>query len=184
MTHLNAPRLNLREFTPGDVDAMLGVFGDAEVMRFGKGVQTRDWVADWLTRQIMIYRQRPGQGLWGVVPQGTEFPIGYCGLSWFPDVGGSPETEIGYRLVRARWGQGYATEAARAVLQQAFESLGLERVVAIIDPASIASIRVAQKLGMALEKEVMFKNYSHADHLYVALAEPRHSVDTNGPGKS
>jgi RimJ/RimL family protein N-acetyltransferase len=60
-----------------------------------------------------------------------------------------PEIEIGWRLVRAAWSQGYATEAARPVLNHAFHTIGLQRVVADIDPANAASVGVARKLGLA-----------------------------------
>jgi RimJ/RimL family protein N-acetyltransferase len=60
-----------------------------------------------------------------------------------------PEIEIGWRLIRAAWGQGFATEAARPVLSHALHTLGLRRVIADIDPDNTASIGVARKLGLA-----------------------------------
>lgn len=72
--------------------------------------------------------------------------IGYCGLFYFPDIGGQPEVEIGYRLARAFWCQGYATEAARAVRDYSFRVLGLPRLIAMIDPQNTASIRGAFRL--------------------------------------
>ncbi|MDQ2691068.1 MAG: GNAT family N-acetyltransferase, partial [Chloroflexota bacterium] len=91
---------------------------------------------------------------------------GYCGLFYFPDVGGKPEVEIGYRLRRSAWGKGFATEAACAVRDFAFNSLGMQRLIALIDPDNIASIRVAEKLGMQYEKDIMLPGYTHPDRIY------------------
>jgi RimJ/RimL family protein N-acetyltransferase len=83
----------------------------------------------------------------------------------FDDVNGRPEVEIGYRLIRSAWGHGYATEAAQAVATYA-TTLGIQRLIALIDPGNVASIRVAYKLGMHYEADVMFDGYTHPDHVY------------------
>ena len=80
------------------------------------------------------------------------------------------EVEIGYRLRRSAWGQGYATEAAQEVRDYAFHTLGMKRLIAIIDPANVASIRVAEKIGMNYEQDVMFEGYTHPDHVYVVTS--------------
>ena len=112
------------------------------------------------------YAQR-GYGLWAVVLRETDQPIGYCGLTYFPDINGRPEVEVGYRLARAHWGKGYATEAATAVKDWAFCDRKMERLIALIDPQNVASIRVAEKLGMVHEAEVMLEGYTHPDRVYV-----------------
>ena len=94
-----------------------------------------------------------------------------CGLTHFPDINGRPEIEIGYRLARAHWGRGLATEAARAVRDYAFDTLRLPRLIALIDPANTASIRVAEKLAMRHESEVVLPGYDHPDRVY-ALGAP------------
>jgi RimJ/RimL family protein N-acetyltransferase len=80
--------------------------------------------------------------------------------------------EIGYRLARSAWGKGFATEAARAVRDVAVHTLGIKRLIAIIDPANTASIRVAQKIGMHHESEVRLEGYDHPDHVYVIARDP------------
>lgn len=152
---------------------MLRVFGDAEVMRFGDGVQTREWIQDWLRTCLERYYQTWGFGPYAVLARRSHKVIGYCGLFFFPDVNGRPEVEIGYRLARSVWGQGYATEAARAVRDFAFSTLNIKRLIAMIDPANTASIRVAEKIGMRYEKEVRFEGYTHPDHVYVIASEDR-----------
>lgn len=146
---------------------MYRVFGDPEVMHFGDGVQTKEWVQDWLHTCLERYHQTWGFGPFAVIEKRTQDVIGYCGLFFFPDINGRPEVEIGYRLARSAWGQGYATEAALAVRDLAFSTLSIKRLIAIIDPSNTASIRVAEKIGMRYEKEVMLKGYTHPDHVYV-----------------
>lgn len=158
-------RLVLRRLAPGDAAALGQVFGDPEVMRFGDGPQAPEWVEGWLRRAEADYAAR-GYGPYGVVERAGGALIGYCGLFYFPDLGGRPEVELGYRLARAWWGRGLATEAALAARDHAFGALGLARLVALIDPGNRASIRVAEKLGMRRVGEVMLPGYSHPDHLY------------------
>ena len=146
---------------------MQHVFGDPDVMHFGDGVQTKEWVKSWLQNCLERYYQTWGFGPYAVVEKDTQGVIGYCGLFYFPDVGGQPEVEVGYRLARSAWGKGYATEAARAVRDFAFATLGIKRLIALIDSSNIASIRVAEKIGMHYEKDVMFEGYTHPDHVYV-----------------
>lgn len=158
-------RLIIRRFHTLDVEAMTDIFGDAEVMQFGAGVQTTNWIYNWIQDQFQNYSTW-GFGAWAAIEKRQAKVIGYCGLFHFPDVNGQPEVEIGYRFARAYWGQGYATEAALAVRDYAFRELGLPRLIAMIDPQNTASIRVAEKIGMCYETDVMFEGYTHPDHVY------------------
>ena len=164
-------RLVLKHFGIWDAEAMNRVFGDAEVMRFGDGVQTTEWVHGWLRRCLENYQQKSGIGPWAIVEKSSTETIGYCGLFHFPDVCGQPEMEIGYRLARAYWGRGIATEAVLAVRDYAFNALDIPRLISMIDPENAASIRVAEKAGMQYENDVMFEGYTHPDHVY-AIARP------------
>lgn len=164
---LTTERLFLRYFHILDADAMFHVFGDPEVMRFGDGVQTKEWITAWINTCLERYHHTWGFGPYAVVEKHNRDVIGYCGLFFFPDVNGKPEVEIGYRLKRSAWGQGYATESAIAVRDYAFNTLGMQRLIAIIDPANIASIHVAEKVGMIYEQDVMFEGYSNPDRVYV-----------------
>ena len=172
MIVLETARLILRHFHAFDDKALEHVFGDAEVMRFGSGVQSQSWVRDWL-RECQENYVKLGFGPWAVVSKTQHQVIGYCGLFHFPDIDGQSEIEIGYRLARSVWGQGYATEAVVAVRDYSFNVLCLPRLVALIDPQNVASIRVAKKTGMRYEKDVMLDGYDHPDHLYV-IAHPLH----------
>lgn len=166
MVIVETERLILRHFCLADHAAMNRVFGDAKVMRFGDGVQTTRWVRQWLRRCVESDRQNPGFGPWAVVETCIVETIGYCGLFHFPDICGQPKTEIGYRLARPYWGRGFATEAVLAVRDHAFTALGMARLIAIIDPHNVSSIRVALKAGMQHESEVMLEGYTHPGHVY------------------
>jgi RimJ/RimL family protein N-acetyltransferase len=167
MLQLTTSRLLLRAFHILDAGPMYRVFGDAEVMRFGDGVQTMEWVQGWLRTCLERYYRTWGFGPYAVLEKSSRSVIGYCGLFYFPDLDGQPEVEIGYRLARSAWGRGYATEAARAVRDYAFETLAIRRLIAMIDPSNTASIRVAEKLGMRYEKNILLEGYTHPDLVYV-----------------
>ena len=77
------------------------------------------------------------------------------------------EAELGFRLVRRSWGRGYATEAAQAVVVDAFGADKVDRLIGIVDPHNGASVRVLQKLGMSYARPISFEGYDYPDHLYV-----------------
>jgi RimJ/RimL family protein N-acetyltransferase len=171
-------RLALRHFHILDAEPIYQVFGDPEVMRFSDGVQTKEWVDNWLRSCLERYYRTWGFGPYAVVQKSNQHVIGYCGLFFFPDINGQPEVEIGYRLARSAWGLGYATEAARAVRDIAFHTLGIKRLIAIIDPSNLASIHVAEKIGMHYESEIMLEGYTHPDHVYVLMRKDHNPSET------
>lgn len=144
---------------------MYHVFSDPDVMRFSDGVKTKEWVQDWLHTCQERYASW-GFGPYAIVQRDNQDVIGYCGLFSYADIDGRPEIEIGYRLRRSAWGKGYATEAAQAVRDDAFANLGINRLIALIDPSNTLSIRVAEKVGMRYEKDVMLPGYTHPDYVY------------------
>jgi RimJ/RimL family protein N-acetyltransferase len=158
-------RLYLRQATPEDVDVFFAMDRDPEVMRFiADGATTTDVEVTraGLGRVIAAYARRPGLGLWVCcLLDGT--PVGWfalkpCRLS-FPapeaPVGAPPppmeHIELGYRLLRCHWGQGYATEMASELLHHGFCGLGLGRIIAVCKPANLASSHVLLKAGFSYE---------------------------------
>jgi ribosomal-protein-alanine N-acetyltransferase len=167
MFALQTERLTLRHFSPADDEAVYkAIFSDPEVMRFSDGVQSLEWTHAWIQHCQQDYYETRGYGPFAVIERSKHLLIGYCGLFYFSDVNGQPEIELGYRLARSAWGRGYATEAAIAVREYACTAHGIKRLLSIIDPSNIASIRVAEKLGMRFELEVMLEGYTHPDHVY------------------
>jgi ribosomal-protein-alanine N-acetyltransferase len=153
---IETARLLLRPLTPEDEAALATVLSDAETMRWYPRPFTGDEVREWIERQLDRYSS--STGLLGLVEKQTGRLIGDCGPVW-QEVEGRTELEIGYHVSRERWNQGFATEAARVVIDYAFENLGVERVVSMIRPENLASRRVAEKNGLTLERMVFWRNY-------------------------
>jgi RimJ/RimL family protein N-acetyltransferase len=135
-----------------DADALLHVFADPRVMAsFGDAPFDRRQMERWVRRNL-DHQARHGYGLFSVVLRANGLLIGDCGLERMEDVGGAPETELGYELgydLRSdHWNRGLATEAAAAVRDHAFRTLGLPRLIGLIRPGNAASRRVAEKVGL------------------------------------
>jgi [ribosomal protein S5]-alanine N-acetyltransferase len=143
---LETARLRLRPVQPGDQAFFHAQWNDAEVGRFlwdGSPVPP-ETVAEVLAASAASFAAA-GYGLWHVARRDGG-ALGFCGLR----VADTGRVELLYALGPAAWGQGHATEAARAVLAYAFEALGLEAVTASTNPANAASWRVLEKLGMTV----------------------------------
>jgi RimJ/RimL family protein N-acetyltransferase len=144
-----AARLMFREMTPDDLDDMAGLLGDPQVMTYYPRPKTRAEAAHWIEWNRGLYRTR-GYGLWLLATEDGRF-VGDCGLTPQP-VDGVMELEVGYHVVPALQGRGYATEAAGASREFACAVLGARRLIAIIHPGNKASQRVAEKIGLRPEK--------------------------------
>jgi ribosomal-protein-alanine N-acetyltransferase len=128
-------------------------------MRFYPAPLDQAGVESWIARNCRRYA-RDGHGLWAMVLKSSGELIGDCGLT-VQDVEGASEIEIGYHVRRDHWGQGFATEAARACRDYGFAHLGVSRLVSIIRPENLASRRVAEKNGLAIWKEVTRVDLPH-----------------------
>jgi len=150
-TVISTSRLRLREYLPSDVDERAAMFADKQTMRYYPRVKSRDETVDWIKWNLGSYRQH-GFGLWAVDLKSTGEFLGECGLV-VQEIDGTREIELGYSIKRSHWGQGFAPEAAIAVRDQAFEVLGLRRLVSIIHPDNTRSQAVARKVGMRHETD-------------------------------
>lgn len=148
---LETPRLVLREFVYEDVDALAQVLSDPETMSHYPAPFDRSGVEGWIARNLRRYEQ-DGFGLWAIVLKSAGDIIGDCGIT-AQEVDGERLPEIGYHLRRDRWGQGYATEAARACRDYGFEQLKIDFLISLIRPENIPSRRVAARNGMTVWKE-------------------------------
>ena len=142
------PRLLLRQWRKSDRAAFAGLNADPEVMRFFPHPLSRA-ASDAMAERIEQRIDEQGWGLWAVeVPGVAEF-IGFVGLnSPAPELPCAPCVEIGWRLARAFWGFGYATEAATAVLAFAFSTLRLPEIVSFTTAGNLRSRAVMERLGM------------------------------------
>ena len=159
MLVLETSRLILREFAVNDVDALALVLSDPETMRFYPAPFDRAGVEEWIASNRKRYAQE-GHGLWAIVLKSSGELIGDCGLV-VQDVDGEKEIEIGYHVRRDLWGEGLATEAARACRDYGFAQLHAQRLISLIRPENVSSRRVAEKNGMTVWKEVTLRNLPH-----------------------
>jgi [ribosomal protein S5]-alanine N-acetyltransferase len=156
---LETERLTLREFCTEDVDALSLILSDPETMRFYVKPFDRQGTEEWIARNRQRY-VKDGHGLWAMILKSSGELIGDCGLV-VQEIDGANETEIGYHVRRDHWGQGFATEAARACRNYGFAHLGVDRLVSIIRPENTPSRRVGEKNGMTIWKEVTRINLPH-----------------------
>ena len=145
---LETARLRLRPWRDSDIAPFVELGRDPEVMRYFPTLLTPEASTEGVER-IRRHFEAVGWGLFAVeVKGGAEF-AGFCGLQHVPfDTAFTPAVEIGWRLARTAWGHGYATEAARACLDFARDTLRLPEVVAMVVPDNARSIAVMQRLGM------------------------------------
>jgi RimJ/RimL family protein N-acetyltransferase len=154
---LRTERLVLRPMAADDAEAMQVMNADPEVMRYiGTGAPLTPAETEARTAKAAAHWDAYGWGVFAAVEIDTGTLVGWAALAtpaFLPEI--LPVTELGWRVRRDRWGRGYAPEAARAAAGFAFGELGLDRVVSCIHSENAASIRVAEKLGMSLERETV-----------------------------
>jgi ribosomal-protein-alanine N-acetyltransferase len=124
-------------------------------MRFLLGTKSREQTRQLIERYRASYATH-GLSLWATLLKPHQHFIGRCGLL-LSEVEGVVEREVAYALARPYWGLGLATEAACAIRDYGFHTLGFRRLVSIIDCANMASRRIAEKNGMQIEREVLYK---------------------------
>jgi [ribosomal protein S5]-alanine N-acetyltransferase len=156
---LETPRLRMREMVEGDLDFVATMLGDPEVSRYYERTFTRADAGAWLDRQLKRYAD-DGHGLWLVLDRESGAPLGQVGLA-MQQVEGTPLPEIGWLLHRPFWGHGYATEAATATRDAAFQSWRYPSVISLIRPVNEPSQRVARRVGMRADRNVQFHGFEH-----------------------
>lgn len=152
---ITTERLLLRRWRAEDVAPFAAICGDPEVMRFiGAGATRTPAQAAASIRGFERAWDAQGYGLFALERREGGELIGFTGLSdptFLPEI--LPAVELGWRLARASWGRGYATEAARAVLDFAERELGLRGIVSVFQSENAASARIVRKLGMRFERQ-------------------------------
>jgi ribosomal-protein-alanine N-acetyltransferase len=158
MPILETARLILRPFREEDVDHMTQLFGNPDFMRFSLGVFTKRKQTAAFIERVMGWDRAGIPSQFAVFPRDEHAIIGYCGFFYHPEHG-IEDIEIGYRLDPDYWNRGLITEAARAVRDHGFRDWKLSRVISLIHPENIPSRRVAEKNGMKVESEIMFRGF-------------------------
>lgn len=166
LPELQTQRLLLRQWREGDLEPFARMNRDPAVMEYFPALLTRDQSDAIVVRIEQLFRER-GLGLWAVEVPGAARFIGFVGLS-VPrfEAHFTPCVEVGWRLAREHWGQGYATEAARAALDFGFGSCGLTEIVSMAVATNQRSRRVMERLGMTRDAADDF------DHPHLAEGHP------------
>jgi RimJ/RimL family protein N-acetyltransferase len=154
MQILETDRLVLRRLVPEDLDDLFALYSDPVIRRyFPEGTLTYEETWEELEWFLNGHPAHPELGLWATIHKETGQFIGRCGLlPW--TIEGRAEVEVAYLLAKEYWRQGLGTEAARGILEYAFERLQLSRLICLIGRENLASIKVATNIGMTFEREV------------------------------
>ena len=147
---LTTERLLLRMLQESDFDEYSAIHMDPDVTRYTARMHL-DLVDTWRHLAMIVgHWELKGFGMWGVFERDTNRLAGRVGFyqpaTW-------PDFELGWTIGKAFWGKGYAPEAAKACLDHAFDEMKKTRVISLIDPQNVASIRVAEKIGERLTDE-------------------------------
>ena len=153
LIELLTERLRLRRYREGDFEDAFRLTSDPQVMRFYPAPYDRDRVKRMLNNILSSY-DKLGYSVLVVERKSDGAYLGQIGLLHWDDVDGREDVEVAYMLTPAAWGNGYATEAARACRDWAFEHLGVDRVVSFVAVVNEPSMRVAERNGMTRVKRL------------------------------
>jgi ribosomal-protein-alanine N-acetyltransferase len=182
VTVLETGRLFLRHFESGDVEAYQALVTDPEVMqhipprRALDTTETGRWV-----ESFAAHVDKHGFGVWILFDRATGEFVGHGGLQRLP----TGEVEVIYAIVRARWGEGLATELALASLNYGFETLGLDTIIGLAYPENVASRRVLEKAGMrftGITSDHFDEELARYEIIAESLGTMAGSAPTPGPG--
>ena len=171
-TIFETDRLLVREYVEEDAEAFFKLNSNPEVIRFvpDKAVLNVDQARQILIDHPIADYRKHGFGRGACILKSTGEQIGFAGLKYLEELG---EVDVAYRLLPQYWGQGYATEAAAAAVRHGFDKLGLKKILGLVMPENIASVRVLEKAGLRYVERVTF--WGHKFSKYVIDA------NANGP---
>jgi len=164
---LQSDRLTLRRFNSADAAVFFRLNSEPELVQYtARAALTSQSAAEELLESDHFRsNEKAGLGRFACVENSTGLVIGIVGLRPELDFGGFA---FGYRMLPEYWGQGFATEAAFAILKYADVVLKLDHLVAAVFPQNIASVRVLEKIGMVFDREVMLPESTQILRLYRA----------------
>jgi ribosomal-protein-alanine N-acetyltransferase len=148
---IETARLYLRPYVETDLPDAFAVLGDPETMSFYPQPYSESQAAANIRDSIETFRLH-GYGRFALIEKRSGGYLGDCGIT-IQDIDGTKEYEVGYRIGKAHWGRGYAHEAAAAVVEYGFATLALQKLCSYMASDHRQSRRVAEKLGMVLEKQ-------------------------------
>ena len=164
-------RLLIRQFVIDDAEFIVELLNQPSFIRFigDKKVRTVDDARGYITTGPIASYQRHGFGLYLVELKDGKVPIGMCGVLKRESL---PDPDLGFAFLPEYWGQGYAFEAASAVLKEARDTFKPTRILAITNPDNDASIKLLAKLGFQLERVMKLSSDSDEVKLFSLMFEP------------
>ena len=161
---LETDRLLVREYVEEDAEAFFKLNTDPEVLRFvpDKALQSVEQA-----RQILIHHpiadySKHGFGRGACILKSTGEQIGFAGLKYLEELG---EVDVAYRFLPKYWGQGLATEAALASVRFGFADLDLKKIIGLVMPENVASVRVLEKTGLRYSETVSFGGHQFSKYV-------------------
>ncbi len=156
---LETARLKIRPFNHKDYDLLYPLLSDPQVMAHSRdGFLDIDATKAYLDKRIIAPFIKQGWGRYALFNKIDGDFIGFCGLTVHKLEDNKDYVELGYKLIRKFWNQGYATEAAMDIKNYARDVLGIKEIISIIEPSNLASIKIAQKIGLKFWKKSLFNN--------------------------
>jgi len=170
MNILETERLSVRHIEAEDVAFILELLNEPGFIKniADRGVRTLADAVRYIEQGPRASYAKFGFGLFCVILKETGVPIGMCGLLKRETL---EDVDIGYAFLERCWGQGYASEAASAVMAYGHDTLGIKRIVAITAPDNDASIRVLTKLGLRFKAMVYIGHDREESRLFVPVEE-------------
>jgi len=168
---LETNRLILRRLTPEDAAFILDLLNQPSFIQFigDRNVRTLADARNYISQGPVASYARHGFGLYLTLLKDSGEPIGLCGLIKRDSL---PDVDVGYALLPQFWGKGYATEAATAVFSYGRHTLGIPRVVGVVNADNAGSIAVLKKLGLRYEKMVRLTADGPEVQLFAPEADP------------
>ena len=153
-------RLRLRPYRPEDVDLLHPLFSDPEHMRFYPDTYSSERSEEWVARQLASSAEHR-YGLWIVEERAAGGFLGTVGPT-LQVVEGVEEVELGWHIRKDRWGEGIAPEAAVASRDWCWANLDVDHLISLVRPENDPSARVAEKIGMHLDRIAPYKGLAHS----------------------
>ena len=154
---IETERLLIRPFTIHDIESAYEMNLDQEVSKYtgDGGVVSKTEMERRIKEDVIGDYEKYGFGRLAVVLKEENKFIGFAGLKYLDDL---KEVDLGYRFMSKYWGKGFATESAKACIELGFKTLDLNKLIAMVLPENLASIRVLEKLKFSYEREIMEDN--------------------------
>lgn len=172
MNILETERLIVRQLRLEDAEDLYRIYSNPENMKFmGKSFVSVEEGRSRIQKHIKTYYDKYGFGLWATVLKENNTLIGRCGLL-YEEIDGTKDLEIACLIDCGYWGKGLATEAARSIIKLGFDKYKSNRIIAVIVPQNIGSIRLAENIGMTYEREIVsYKDFGKV-LLYALNSKP------------